>query len=69
MATKRSEVHAYSFILNELVSRKGWTKQQVYTQQECQNIPAVAKHLKNQRPENIVEVKTVKKRKSKIDFS
>jgi type I restriction enzyme M protein len=56
MATKRSEVHAYSFILNELVSRKGWNKQQVYTQQECQNIPAVAKYLKNQRPENVVEV-------------
>ena len=57
MATKkRSEVHAYSFILNELVSRKSWNKQQVYTQQECQNIPVIVKYLKNQRPENVVEV-------------
>lgn len=53
---KRSEVHAYSFILNELVSRKGWSKQQVYTQQESQNIQAVSKYLKNQRPENVIEV-------------
>lgn len=73
-AKKRSEVHAYSFILNELVSRKGWNKQQVYTQQECQNIPAVAKHLKNQRPENVVEINKgmlyiieAKNTRSKID--
>lgn len=56
MATKRSEVHAYKFILDELVLRKGWSKQQVFTQQECQNIPVVAKFLKNQRPENVIEV-------------
>lgn len=73
-AKKRSEVHAYSFILNELVSRKGWNKQQVYTQQECQNIPSVAKHLKNQRPENVVEINKgmlyiieAKNTRSKID--
>jgi type I restriction enzyme M protein len=56
MAKKRSEVHAYSFILNELTSKKGWSKHQVYTQQECQNIPVVSKYLKNQRPENVVEI-------------
>ena len=56
MSAKRSEVHAYNYILGELVSKKGWLKQQVYTQQESQNIPTVAKYLKNQRPENVVEV-------------
>ncbi len=56
MPAKRSEVHAYTYILNELVSKKGWLKQQVFTQQESQNIPTVAKYLKNQRPENVVEI-------------
>ena len=45
---KRSEVHAYNYILNELLTKKGWSKSQVYTQQECQKIPVVAKCLKNQ---------------------
>lgn len=76
MATKRSEVHAYSFILNELVSKKGWSKQQVYTQQECQNIPVIAKYLKNKRPENVVEINKgvlyiieAKNFRSKLDLS
>jgi len=56
MSSKRSEVHAYNYILSELVSKKGWVKQQVHTQQEAQSIPTVAKYLKNQRPENVVEV-------------
>lgn len=56
MKSKRSEVHAYSFILNELVSKKGWSKSQVFTQQEAQNIPVVNKRLKNKRPENVIEV-------------
>lgn len=56
MKSKRSEVHAYSFILNELVSKKGWSKSQVFTQQEAQNIPVVGKRLKNKRPENVIEV-------------
>ncbi len=53
---KRSEVHAYNYILNELLTKKGWSKSQVYTQQECQKIPVVAKCLKNQRPENVIEI-------------
>jgi len=56
MPARRSEVHAYTYILNEFVSKKGWSKQQVFTQQESQNIPTVANYLKNQRPENIIEV-------------
>ncbi len=56
MPTRRSEVHAYTHILNEFVSKKGWSKQQVFTQQESQNIPTVAKYLKNQRPENVIEI-------------
>lgn len=56
MPTRRSEVHAYTYISTELISKKGWSKQQVYTQQEAQEIPTVAKYLKNQRPENVVEI-------------
>lgn len=56
MPIRRSEVHAYTYITNELVAKKGWLKQQVYTQQEAQEIPTVAKYLKNQRPENVVEI-------------
>lgn len=74
--TKRSEVHAYHYILNELISKKGWSKTEVYTQQECQNIPAVSKYLKNQRPENVVEVNTAvlyvieaKSARNKIDLA
>ncbi|MGN7819283.1 N-6 DNA methylase [Chitinophaga sp. 22536] len=76
MAQKRSEVHAYNYILSELVNKKGWVKQQVYTQQECQNIPTVAKFLKNQRPENIVEINKgvlyvieAKNSRSKLDLA
>lgn len=53
---KRSEVHAYNFIQAELVSKKGWKAYQVYTQQECQKINAVKKHILNKRPENVVEI-------------
>ncbi|MEI6408985.1 MAG: N-6 DNA methylase [Bacteroidota bacterium] len=56
MRSKRSEVHAYSFILNELVHKKGWGKSHVFTQQEAQNIPVIGKRLKNKRPENVVEI-------------
>ncbi|MCH8902670.1 MAG: N-6 DNA methylase [Bacteroidetes bacterium] len=56
MARERSEVHAYHYILTELASKKGWSKSQVYTQQESQNIPVIAKYLKNKRPENVVQV-------------
>jgi type I restriction enzyme M protein len=52
----RSEVHAYNYILKELVSKKGWNKLHVYTQQESQSISAIAKYLKNKRPENVVEI-------------
>ncbi|MDQ5920405.1 MAG: hypothetical protein QG673_461 [Pseudomonadota bacterium] len=53
---KRSEVHAYKYILNELISKKGWDKTQIHTQQECQSISVISKHLKNKRPENVVEI-------------
>jgi len=52
----RSEVHAYNFIYRELSTKKGWTKHEIFTQQECQQIPAIAKYLKNKRPENVVQV-------------
>lgn len=51
-----SEVHAYSHILNELVGKKDWGKEQVYAQQECLTIKAIAEPLGQTHPENIIEV-------------
>jgi type I restriction-modification system DNA methylase subunit len=51
-----SEVHAYSYILNELVSKKGWGKNQIYTQQECLTIKPIALALGQSHPENMVKV-------------
>jgi type I restriction enzyme M protein len=74
--TNRSEVHAYNYILKELISKKGWDKMQIYTQQESQNIPVVAKYLKNQRPENVVEINPAilyvieaKNKRNKLDLA
>jgi hypothetical protein len=33
--TNPSEVHAYVYIIKELIEKKGWNKNQIYTQQEC----------------------------------
>ncbi|MBN1683201.1 N-6 DNA methylase [Candidatus Bathyarchaeota archaeon] len=51
-----SEVHAYSHILNELTSKKGWDKKQIFTQQECLSIKLISEHLGQTHPENIVKV-------------
>jgi len=51
-----SEVHAYSHILVELVSKKNWDKKQIYTQQECLTIKPIAEALGQTHPENIVKV-------------
>ncbi len=51
-----SEVHAYSYILTELVSKKSWDKNQIYTQQECLTIKPIAEFLGQTHPENIVKV-------------
>lgn len=58
MAKKHSpsEVHAYSHILNELVVKKGWNKNQIYTQQECLTIKPIADRLGQTHPENTVKV-------------
>lgn len=57
MARKRvSEVHAYVHIYNELANKKGWAKGQIFTQQECLTIPAIAEAFVKNKPENVVKV-------------
>ncbi len=51
-----SEVHAYSHILIELVGKKNWNKNQIYTQQECLTIKPIAEFLGQTHPENVVKV-------------
>ena len=51
-----SEVHAYAYIIKELVEKKGWIKNQIYTQQECHKLPEVKKFLGLTKPENIVDI-------------
>ena len=52
----RSEVHAYRFIYDELI-KKGWNKEQIFTQQECQKIDDIKVALGLKTPENVVIVK------------
>lgn len=57
MATPHvTEVHAYVFILKELTEKKGWKKEQIYTQNECQNNKYIKEQLDKETPENIVEI-------------
>ena len=51
-----SEVHAYAYILKELTEKKGWIKDQIYTQGECFKVPEIKKSLGLTKPENIVEI-------------
>ena len=51
-----SEVHAYSYILTELVSKKGWNKSQILTQQECLSVKPIGKALGQAHPENMVKI-------------
>ena len=51
-----SEVHAYSHILIELINKKNWNKNQIYTQQECLSIKPISEFLGQTHPENIVKV-------------
>ena len=51
-----SEVHAYIYILKELVEKKGWDKDQIYTQNEIQNNPLIKQQLDRKTPENVVEI-------------
>jgi hypothetical protein len=54
--TSVSEVHAYIFILDELTKKKGWSKEQVFTQQECHTIKPIGEALGATKPENVVKV-------------
>ncbi|HEY4493209.1 MAG TPA: N-6 DNA methylase [Candidatus Paceibacterota bacterium] len=51
-----SEVHAYLYILKELVDKKGWTRSQIFVQGECLDHPEIKKYLLQTKPENIVEI-------------
>lgn len=51
-----TEVHAYAHILKELTEKKGWKKEQIYTQNECQNNKFIKEQLDKETPENIVEI-------------
>src|SRR3989338_11161714 len=52
---RRSEVHAYLHIVDEL-KKKNWEQENIYTQQECLSIPEIKKHLILNKPENIVDL-------------
>lgn len=54
--TSPSEVHAYIYISRELTEKKGWTKSQIYVQQECHKIPEIKKYLGQTKPEAVVEI-------------
>ena len=49
-----SEVHAYVYIIKELIEKKDWKKSQIYTQQECLRDPEIRKYLVKIKPENIL---------------
>lgn len=51
-----SEVHAYVYIIRELIEKKGWNKDKIYTQQECLVNPEIKKFLGLTKPENVVQV-------------
>jgi len=51
-----SEVHAYVHIVKELKEKKGWDRNQIYTQGECLKIPEIKKFLGQTKPENVIEV-------------
>lgn len=52
-----SEVHAYKFILDQLSDKKGWSKKNIYTQQECRKIKPIKESLGLLTPENIVKIR------------
>jgi type I restriction-modification system DNA methylase subunit len=53
---KKSEVHAYVHIIDELTKKKGWNKKQIYTQGECHENNEIKKYLGLTKPENVVKI-------------
>jgi type I restriction-modification system DNA methylase subunit len=51
-----SEVHAYAHILAELIGKKGWDKNQIFTQRECLSNKYIAAQLGGLHPENVVKI-------------
>src|SRR5947199_7053613 len=73
---RRSEVHAYAHILSELTGKKGWNKDQIFTQRECLSNRFIAEQLGKLHPENIVKISEklfyiieAKNERSKIDLA
>jgi type I restriction-modification system DNA methylase subunit len=73
---RRSEVHAYAHILSELTSKKGWEKNQIFTQRECLSNRYIAEQLGKLHPENVVKISEklfyiieAKNERSKIDLA
>ncbi|GAG33645.1 unnamed protein product, partial [marine sediment metagenome] len=56
MSHKISEVNAYVHILNTLTNKKGWDKEEIYTQQEGHRIKPIKDALGLTKPENIVKL-------------
>jgi hypothetical protein len=51
-----TEVHAYAYILRELKEKKGWKKEQIFTQNQFHKLEYIAKQLGKDQPENIVKI-------------
>ncbi len=51
-----TEVHAYAHILRSLKEKKGWKKEQVFTQNQFHKLEHIAKQLGKEQPENIVKI-------------
>jgi len=51
-----TEVHAYVHIKKELIEKKGWKRNQIFTQNEVRKIELIAKQLAGKTPENVVKI-------------
>jgi len=51
-----SEVHAYIHINDELINKKKWNRNQIFTQQECLKIKPIKEAFGTKKPENVVKI-------------
>lgn len=52
-----TEVHAYAHILSQLQTKKGWTRTQIFTQNQIRKIKEIKAQLELKTPRNIVKVR------------
>lgn len=76
MGKSSSEVHAYVYIIKELTEKKGWSKNQIYTQGECLEHPEIKKYFGQTKPENVCKISEkyfyiieAKNNRNKIDIA